>query len=57
MSLRTDAEKIMQSAITASLPDTAVEKALQHKELAKEKLCWWPLARLPGKWPKRPTIF
>ena len=38
MSLRTDAEKIMQSAITASLPDTAVEKALQHKEFGKGKI-------------------
>ena len=38
MSLRTDAETIMHSAIQASLPDAAVAKALEHKEFGKGKI-------------------
>ena len=38
MSLRTDAEIIMHSAIQASLPDAAVAKALEHKEFGKGKI-------------------
>lgn len=38
MSLRTDAETIMQSAIQASLPDAAVAKALEHKQFGKGKI-------------------
>ena len=38
MSLRTDAETIMQTAIRASLPDAAVAKALEHKGFGKGKI-------------------
>ena len=38
MTLRTDAETIMQTAIRASLPDAAVAKALEHKGFGKGKI-------------------
>lgn len=38
MSLRTDADYIMQKAIAASLPDAAVAKALEHKEFGSGKV-------------------
>ena len=38
MSLRTDANKIIESAITAALPDTAVKKALQELDFSSGKL-------------------
>lgn len=38
MSLRTDANKIIESAITAALPDTAVKKALQELDFSGGKL-------------------
>ncbi len=38
MSLRTDAEFIMQQAIAASLPDAAVKKALEHKQFGNGKV-------------------
>ena len=38
MTLREDAETIMQKAIRASLPDAAVAKALEHKEFGTGKL-------------------
>ena len=38
MTLREDAETIMQKAIRASLPDAAVAKALEHKEFGTGKI-------------------
>ena len=38
MTLRTDAETIMEEAIRASLPDAAVAKALEHKEFGHGKI-------------------
>ena len=38
MSLRTDAEYMMQKAIAASLPDAAVAKALEHKQFGSGKV-------------------
>ena len=38
MSLRADAETIMNSAIRASLPDAAVAKALEHKRFGRGKI-------------------
>ena len=38
MSLRRDAQKITDAAITAALPDTAVKKALSGVEFSKGKL-------------------
>lgn len=38
MSIRTDANKIIESAITAALPDTAVKKALQELDFSGGKL-------------------
>jgi len=38
LSLKTDAYKIIDSAISAALPDTAVKKALQEFEFSKGKL-------------------
>lgn len=38
MTLREDAAYIMQQAITASLPDAAVAKALEHKEFGSGKV-------------------
>ncbi|NMA64958.1 MAG: glycerate kinase [Clostridiaceae bacterium] len=38
MSLRVDADKIIESAINAALPDTAVKKALQNEDFSGGKL-------------------
>ena len=38
LSLKNDAYKIIDSAITSALPDTAVKKALQNLEMPKGKL-------------------
>ena len=42
MSIRTDAQEIIQQALHACLPDQAVRKALAGKEFGAGRSIWWP---------------
>lgn len=57
MTLREDAQIIMDKALAASLPDAAVEKALKNKNLAAAGLSSFPLGKLPGRWQRRRLSF
>lgn len=52
--LRADADKITAATINAVLPDEAVKRALEGRELPGRVLL--PVARRPGRCPKQPLI-
>ena len=53
MSLRNDSNKIIESAINAALPNTAVKKALQNEDFSGGKLILVSIGKQPGLWLMR----
>lgn len=53
MTLREEADQIIQKSIQAVLPDEAVARALSGRTFLQERFTWLPSARRGGRWVKQ----